>query len=723
VSTGERKRAPARPRAPRAKEPVESRYFQRELSWIEFDARVLELSRDADLPLLERLRSVSFFASNLDEFFMVRVAGLVEDADAGRRTPAGEPSLREVIAKLTSRSAELLALQSRILQRDLLPALAEQGIRILTLDECSDEERSALDATFHRAIFPVLTPLAVGPGQPFPYISGLSLSLGVLVRDPETGQRRFARVKVPEVLPRFTPVGDDESRFLPLERLIAANLDALFPGMVIEEHTCFRVTRDADFEIQEEATDVMHAVEQELRRRRFGDAVRLEIDAAASIEMRELLERSLPVDPAYVYAIDGLLDAADFSQLANLDRPDLRYPPWDGVTQERLRGPDDESADVFAAMRAGDILVHHPYDSFETSVERMLEQAVEDPNVLAIKHTIYRTSGDSPVVRAMIRAAEQGKQAVALVELKARFDEEQNVSWSRALERAGVHVVHGFADLKTHAKCALVVRREAGGIRRYAHIGTGNYHPRTARLYTDIGMFTARPDLTADVADLFNYLTGFARPRRYRKLLVAPLDFRDRIVEELERVVEAHREGQPTRVVMKMNSIVDRASIDALYEASQAGVPIDLLIRGTCCLRPGVPGLSETITVRSLLGRFLEHERVYMYRIGDERRLFVGSGDLMPRNLDNRVEVIAPIEDPALVKEIDDVLEIVLADNRGSWTLGPDGSWTRVPREGKLRSAQDELIERARARGRSRESVPREEDRVVRRPSRPGVET
>ena len=495
MSTGERKRVPAR-RRPARKEPAQTRYFQRELSWIEFDARVLELARDVDIPLLERLRFVSIFASNLDEFFMVRVAGLVEDADAGRRTPAGEPSLREVIGRLTTRSAELLALQSRIVQRDLLPALAEHGIRILTLDECSSEERSALDAAFHRAIFPVLTPLAVGPGQPFPYISGLSLSLGVLVRDPETHQRRFARVKVPEVLPRFMAVGDDESRFLPLERLIAANLDALFPGMVIEEHTCFRVTRDADFEIQEEATDVMHAVEQELRRRRFGDVVRLEIDSASSLEMRELLEQSLPVNPAYVYAIDGLLDAADFAQLANLDRPDLRYPRWEGVTQERLRGSDDETTDLFAAMREGDILVHHPYDSFETSVERLLDQAVEDPNVLAIKHTIYRTSGDSPVVRAMIRATEQGKQAVALVELKARFDEEQNVSWSRALERAGVHVVHGFADLKTHAKCALIVRREAGGIRRYAHIGTGNYHPRTrAPLHRFRGLHGAtRPD-------------------------------------------------------------------------------------------------------------------------------------------------------------------------------------------------------------------------------------
>ena len=439
-------------------------------------------------------------------------------------------------------------------------------------------------------IFPVLTPLAVGPGRPFPYISNLSLSLGVLVRDPLSGDRRFARVKVPEVLPRFWPVGEG-GRFLPLEQLIAAHLGTLFPGMEIEESSTFRVTRDADLEIDDQSDDLLQAMETELRRRRFGDVVRLEIDARSSPEMREQLIHHLGVTARHVYSIDGLLDCADLTELVSAGPPELLFPEWPGITPPELQPPGEGlEPDIFAILRKGDVLVHHPYERFDTSVEAFVRQAVDDPDVLAIKHTIYRTSGDSPMVPMLIRAAEQGKQAVVLVELKARFDEERNIGWARALERAGVHVVYGFVGLKTHAKCALVVRREGGGIRRYVHIGTGNYHPRTARLYTDFGLLTCRPDLAADVADLFNYLTGFARPRRYRKLLVAPLDLRERILAEVTRVVASHTDELPGHIVMKMNSLVDRAAIEALYAASQAGVRIDLIVRGICCLRPGVPG-------------------------------------------------------------------------------------------------------------------------------------
>ena len=683
-------------RRPR-KTAAKSRLFDRELSWLEWDARVLELPADDRIPLLERLRFIAIFSSNLDEFCMVRVAELLEAVRDSPNRPrtAGDLLPSEVLDRVGSRMRELVERQSALLA-DLLVRLRKAGVSVLRVSEVAASERGELAATFHGTIFPVLTPLAVGPGRPFPYISNLSLSLAVMLRDPETGQRRLARVKVPEVLPRFLPVGDGDDRFVALEDLIATHLDSLFPGMEIEEQAAFRVTRDADFEIEEAGDDLLSAVESELRRRRFGEVVRVELASAMSAGMRHQLLAHLHADDAYVYAVDGLLDLADLVELASLERPELRYPEWQGVTRPRLRGEGDEPVDLFRAIREGDILVNHPYDRFSTSVERLIEQAVDDPDVLAIKYTIYRTSGDSPMVPAVIRAAEQGKQAVVLVELKARFDEARNIGWARALERAGVHVVHGFPALKTHAKCALVVRREHGGIRRYVHIGTGNYHPRTARLYTDAGLFTCRPDIAADVSDLFNYLTGFGRPQRYRKLLVAPTDLRERIVDEVRRVTADAAAGGRGRIVLKMNGLVDRPVIESLYEASQAGVQVDLVVRSICCLRPGVPDLSENVTVVSVLGRFLEHERLFTFH-GAESRYFLGSADMMPRNLDSRVEVLVPVEDAALQAEIDTLLETSLSDTRSSFQLQPDGAWERRrPAEGEPeRSAQEELMARA----------------------------
>jgi polyphosphate kinase len=682
-----------RPKTSAAKSPL----FDRELSWLEWDARVLELAGDERVPLLERLRFIAIFSSNLDEFCMVRVAELLEAVRDSPHRPrtAGDLLPPEALERVGSRMRELVERQSALLA-DLLAQLKTSGVAVQPVSEVAAPERAELAATFHGTIFPVLTPLAVGPGRPFPYISNLSLSLGVMLRDPETGQRRLARVKVPEVLPRFLAVGDAGDRFVALEDLIAAHLDSLFPGMEIEEQAAFRVTRDADFEIEEAADDLVTAVERELRRRRFGEVVRVEFASAMSAGMRHQLLAHLHADDAYVYAVDGLLDLADLVELAALERPGLRYPEWQGVTRPRLRGEGDEPADLFAAIREGDILVNHPYDRFSTSVERLIEQAVDDPDVLAVKYTIYRTSGDSPMVPAVIRAVEQGKQAVVLVELKARFDEARNLGWARALERAGVHVVHGFPELKTHAKCALVVRREHGGIRRYVHIGTGNYHPRTARLYTDAGLFTCRPEIAADVSDLFNYLTGFGRPQRYRKLLVAPTDLRERIIEEVRRVTADAAAGGQGRIVLKMNGLVDRPVIESLYEASQAGVQVDLVVRSICCLRPGVPGLSENIRVVSVLGRFLEHERLYTFH-GAESRYFLGSADMMPRNLDSRVEVLVPVEDRELQSELDTLLETSLSDNRSSFQLLPDGTWERrrpAPGEPE-RAAQEELMARA----------------------------
>jgi polyphosphate kinase len=669
-------------------------YFNRELSWLEFNARVLELAEDDSVPLLERAKFCAILSSNLDEFFMVRVAGLHDQIEAGIETPLQDGRTpRATLDEIRRVVREHLERQSRCLELSLRPALAEHGIRIVKVDEVDEAERRALGERFRRQIFPVLTPLAVGLGRPFPYISNLSLSLGVLVRDPVTNVETFARVKVPkEMLPRFVPTGDGYT-FVPLEDLIAKHLDTLFPGMEIVDYDVFRVTRDADFTVSDEADDLLQAVEDELRRRRFGDVVRVEVGAGMSPVIREQITGSLDVGPEDVFDVPGLLDLQDLWDIVGVPGyAELRDPPWTPVTQPRLQGDDNETVDLLAAMRRGDILLHHPYDSFTTSVERFVEQAVADPDVLAIKQTVYRTSDDSPLVPSLIRAAERGKQAVCLVEIKARFDERANVQWARALEEAGVHVVYGLPSLKTHVKCLLVIRREGDGVRHYVHAGTGNYHRKTARLYTDFGLLTCDERIGADVADMFNFLTGFARPRAYRRVLVAPAHMRAGILEEIERTVSAHREGKPARIRLKMNSLVDRACIQALYRASQAGVPVEINTRGICCLRPGVPGVSENIRVISIVGRFLEHSRIFSFERDEDCTVYIGSADLMPRNLDTRVELLTPVRDETLRAELLDTLDRCFADNVNAWELGEDGAWTRRTPDGEPHSVQRELM-------------------------------
>jgi polyphosphate kinase len=672
-------------------------YTNRELSWLQFNERVLELAEDESTPLLERVKFLAIYANNLDEFFMVRVAGLHDQIDAGidARGPDGL-SPGETIERIADRTRELGRRQSRQWEEHVRPALAEHGIRVIDCQECDSDELEAIDRQFSDQIFPVLTPLAVGPGRPFPYISNLSLSLAVWLRDPVSSTETFARVKVPkEVLPRFVPIGDNV--FVPLESVIARHLDQLFPGMEILRHDFFRVTRDADFTVSDEADDLLQAVEDELRRRRFGEVVRLEVSSSMDPDMRSYLVEQLTIDEAQVIDVEGLLDLDDLWTLYDVEgRRELRDPPWTPVTQAALSDRDDGRADVLAAMRAGDLLVHHPYDSFATSVERFVQQAVADPDVLAIKITVYRTSDDSALVPALIEALERGKQAVCLVELKARFDERRNIGWARALEEAGAHVVHGLPGLKTHAKALLVVRREGTGARHYVHIGTGNYHAKTARLYEDFGLFTTDRDIAADVAELFNTLTGAARSPTYRKVVTAPDDMRDWFLAEVRRTIEAHEAGEEARIVIKLNSLVDARCIRALYEASQAGVRVDVNVRGICCLRPGVPGVSENISVVSVVGRFLEHSRLYGFWRGDEREYWMGSADLMPRNLDTRVELLTPIEDATLRAEVEDTLERCLADDTFAWELGPSDTWERRP--GGRRAAHRELMERASAR-------------------------
>jgi polyphosphate kinase len=669
-------------------------YFNRELSWLDFNSRVLELAEDESVPLLERLKFCAISSSNLDEFFMVRVAGLHDQIEAGIETPLQDgrtPSATLDAIRVVMRAH--IERQSRLVELDLRPALADHGIRIVGVDDVGPDERRALDDRFRQQIFPVLTPLAVGLGRPFPYISNLSLSLGVLVRDPISGVETFARVKVPkEMLPRFVPTGDGFT-FVPLEDLIAKHLDRLFPGMEIVDYDVFRVTRDADFTVSDEADDLLQAVEDELRRRRFGDVVRVEVGSGMSQAIREQITHSLEADPEDVFDVDGLLDLEDLWDIVRVPgHAELRDAPWTPVTQPRLQADDSDTPDVLAAMRRGDILLHHPYDSFSSSVERFVEQAVADPDVLAIKQTVYRTSDDSPLVPSLIRAAERGKQAVCVVEVKARFDERANVQWSRAMEESGVHVVYGLPSLKTHAKCLLVVRREGDGVRHYVHVGTGNYHPKTARLYTDFGLLTCDDRIGADVADMFNFLTGFARPRGYRRVLVAPNHMRAGILEEIERTISSHREGGRARIRMKMNSLVDRACIQALYRASQAGVPVELNVRGISCLRPGVPGVSENIRVVSIVGRFLEHSRIYSFEREDDCTVYIGSADLMPRNLDTRVELLAPVLDESLRDDLEDTLDRCFAENVNAWDLREDGTWARRHPDGEPRSVQRELM-------------------------------
>jgi polyphosphate kinase len=685
-----------------------ARLLNRELSWLDFNARVLELAADPDVPLLERVKFCSIFASNLDEFFMVRVAGLLRQHAAGMtRRSADGLTPRETLARIRIRALELMGEESRIWTHELKPALAENGVRVGTCADCTEDDLSELTGLFDRELYPVLTPLAVGPGQPFPYISGLSLSLVMFVRDPETGEERFARVKVPETIPRYVPVGR-KGLLLPVEEVIGHCLPWLFPGMEIAEQAVFRVTRDADFEVSDEADDLLEAVELEVRRRRFGEVVRLEVSSSISPALLARLQEGLGASDDQVYPIEGKLDLADLMEVAGIDRPELRDEPWVPVTQPRLAGRAD-GQDLFAEIRRGDILVHLPYDSFLTSVEAFVRSAVKEPGVIGMKSTVYRTSEDSPVVPALIEAAEEGKQSVCLVELKARFDERRNIEWSRALEQAGVHVVYGFHNLKIHAKTTLVVRREGDQLRRYVHVGTGNYHARTARLYEDLGLFTADEDIAADIADLFNHLTGFGRPQRFRKLLVAPFNLRARLIEEIRAVGAAAAAGAPARVRIKLNALTDEAIIEELYAASQEGARVDVIARGMCSLRPGVEGLSETIRVRSIVGRFLEHSRLYHFFAGDRELYLLGSADLMPRNLDHRIEVMTPVEDPKIQQDLNTVFDTLLADNTQAWVLGSDGAWERLrPDKGdKPRSTHATLMRRALPRSRRRSTARR----------------
>ncbi len=684
-------------------EPLpDDRYLNRELSWLDFNARVLALAADPSLALLERAKFLAIFSSNLDEFYMVRVAGLKRRDEMGLSVRSADGlSPREQLRRIGERTQQIASRHARVFMESVRPALADEGIIVVTWAQLDDDERSRLSTYFHEQVFPVLTPLAVDPAHPFPFVSGLSLNLAVTVRQPEDGTQHFARIKVPDNVDRFVELGPREGgaaiRFLPMEELIAAFLSVLFPGLEVVEHHAFRITRNADFEVEEDRDeDLLQALERELARRRFGSPVRLEVADDMTENMLELLLRELDVHPGDVIEVPGLLDLSSLWQIYGVDRPDLKDRPFVPATPAAF-GERETPKSIFATLRDGDVLVHHPYDSFSTTVQRFIEQAAADPNVLAIKQTLYRTSGDSPIVSALIDAAEAGKQVVALVEIKARFDEQANIKWARALEQAGVHVVYGLIGLKTHCKTCLVVRREGSTIRRYCHIGTGNYNPKTSRLYEDVGLLTASPDIGADLTDLFNSLTGYSRKVSYRNLLVAPYGVRRGIVERIEREIAAHREGADARIRLKANALVDEQVIDALYRASQAGVRVEVVVRGICALRPGAPGFSENVTVRSILGRFLEHSRIIHFRAIDE--FWIGSADMMHRNLDRRVEVMAQVKDSRLTEQLDDVFTSALDPTTRCWELGPDGHWTASPHEGQtVRDHQASLMERHRQR-------------------------
>jgi len=658
-------------------------YINRELSWLEFDARVLHEAFDERNPLLERLKFLSIFSTNLDEFYMVRVAGLRRQVAAGR--PAHYPdglSPQEQLDAIRRRVDELLARQRECLHERLLPRLAERGVRLLVMSELSPTEWLTVDDFFESQLFPVLTPLAVDPGHPFPYISNLSLSLAVQVRDPATGSEHFARVKVPKSLPRWVPTGR-ANHFVPLEQVIGANLGALFPGMEVTGWHAFRITRYSDLELArvDEAEDLLETIEEQVFQRRFGEVVRLEVQEGMPAALRALLldelreddePGTLNVGEPEEHETGPLLELGDLLAIALLDVPELRDPPFTPVRPPELR---EGAGSIFDVVRAGDLLVHHPFDSFAATVEQFVEAAARDDNVLAIKLTLYRTSGETALVRALIEAAQRGKQVVVLIELQARFDEVNNITWARTLEGYGIHVVYGLPGLKTHTKTTLVVRREADGIRRYVHVGTGNYNSKTARLYTDVGLFTCSPSIGADMSDLFNALTGFSRQRLYRKLLVAPANMRQRFLALIEREAAFAAAGRPARIIAKMNALVDAETIQALYRASQAGVEIDLIVRGICCLRPGVPGASERIRVVSIVGRFLEHSRIFYFLNGGADEYYFGSADWMPRNFDRRVETVVPVEDPSLHPRLRSLLELCLSDNRQAWDLLPDGGY------------------------------------------------
>jgi polyphosphate kinase len=693
-----------------AAETVEAsaRFLNRELSWLEFNARVLEMASDSALPLLERVNFCSICSSNLDEFFMVRVAGLMDQAAAGItvRSPDGLTP-QAALAEIRQRALRLTGEQAKLWKRQLKPALAEEHINVAEIEDLNAAELEELETVFNREIFPVLTPLAVGPGQPFPYISGLSLSLGLFVRDGETGEERFARVKVPELLPRFLLVGT-RGRYLPLERVIRHFLSWLFPMMEIAECTFFRVTRDADFSVSDEADDLLEAVEHELRQRRFGEPVRVEVSGSCSARMLTELKQGLGVEDDQIYLIPGLLDLADLLEFVKLDRPELKDDPWVPVVPRRFLA-ETEGA-IFEEISRGDVLVHHPYDSFAGTFEAFMRSAARDPATVAIKTSVYRTSADSPHIPALMEASEEGKQTVGLVELKARFDERRNIEWSRALEAVGVHVVYGFSALKIHAKGTLIVRREEDGLRRYAHIGTGNYNAVTARLYEDFSLFTRDAEITADLADLFNYLTGFGRPQRFRKLLVAPFNLRETLVGHIRTCAEAADAGKEARIRLKVNHLADEEIVTELYAAADAGVEIEIFARTTCTLQPRKKGGKEDIRVRTLLGRFFEHSRFFIFEADGRSTYLLGSADLMPRNLDHRIEIVVPVDDARAQRELLRTFDSIMEDSRWSWALRADGSWQRVrsKKGGRGQSMHSALMRRARARGRHTASASRE---------------
>jgi polyphosphate kinase len=679
-----------------AVEKYDDRFLDRELSWLNFNQRVLELAEDRDLPLLERVRFLAIFTSNLDEFFMVRVAGLKRRIAAGVAVRAASGLLpREVLEQIWTVSGDLMQRHSRHFRDEIVPALRDAGIQLVRWDDLDREEQKYCKRLFRDRVFPVLTPLAVDPAHPFPYISGLSLNLAVMVRNPKTGKEHFARVKVPQIFARFVPLGNQ--RFVPLEDVIRQHLNRLFPGMEILEVHSFRVTRNEDLEVEEDdAENLLAALEKELLRRRFGPPVRLEVEESIAPHVLELLVSELGISTDEVFRLSGPLDLRGLHDIADLAREELKYPAFVPTTHHRLAEVESAApVDVFKAARRNDVLLHHPYDSFATSVQRFLEQAAADPHVLAIKQTLYRTSGDSPIIDALIDAAEAGKQVLVIVEIKARFDEQANIRWARKLEQAGCHVVYGLVGLKTHCKLSLVVRDEPDGIRRYTHIGTGNYNGKTARMYEDLGLITTDELIGEDVAHLFNNLSGWSRNAIYGQLLVAPDSVRDGLVDQIHREIHHHRAGRPARIRFKANSIVDEAVIDALYLAGQAGVPVQLLVRGICALRPGVPGLSETIEVRSVLGRFLEHSRVYWFENAGEPVAWIGSADMMHRNLDRRVEVLVRLPGEANIESIAGLLDLAFDANTSAWDLDSHGTWTR--NEGGVH-LQEVLIERQRRR-------------------------
>ena len=681
----------------------EDRFLDRERSWLAFNERVLELAEDPEVPLLERAGFLAIFASNLDEFFMVRVAGLKRRIATGVAThSASGLQPREVLELIWTRSRELMARHAACYQHDVSPALAAEGLHLVRWDELTGKEQARLFTLFRQRIFPVLTPLAVDPAHPFPYISRLSLNLAVVVRNPVSGHNHFARVKVPPLLSRFLEASPQ--RYVPLEDVIAAHLEELVPGMEVLAHHTFRVTRNEDLEVEEDdAENLLQALEKELLRRRFGPPVRLEVEESIDPYVLDLLVRELKISEAEVCPLPGPLDLTGLAGMAGeLERPDLTYPKFVAGTHRDLAEVESASApNIFAALRERDVLLHHPYDSFSTSVQAFLEQAAADPDVLAIKQTLYRTSGDSPIVDALVDAAESGKQVLVLVELKARFDEQANITWARKLEESGCHVVYGLVGLKTHCKLSLVVRQESETLRRYAHVGTGNYHPKTARRYEDLGLLTADQQVGADLSDLFNRLSGYSRRETYRRLLVAPTSLRDGLLSRIQREI-AHREsGADAYIRVKVNSMVDEAVIDQLYRASRAGVPVDIWVRGICSLRPGLPGLSENIRVRSVLGRFLEHSRVFAFGNGGDPEVWLGSADMMHRNLDRRIEALVRVADPAHCASLNRLLETGMSDTTDSWHLGPDGNWTRHahdPDGQPLPNIQETLIESRRRR-------------------------